>query len=192
MIATGTDIKPLECCCSCAPVKSRVLFEQMLGRGTRVISPTDLQAVTPDARAQDALRHRGCGGRGGAGEGRHADAGAQAHRCRSTSCWKRWRWARATTTRSRSLAGRLARLERTLTRRTIVLDIEVAERRAHACATWPTRCWTRLTPTSARGGAGRNGRTRRPTPEQVEQAAGRSWSTQAVAPFDEPAVAATC
>ena len=31
------------------PVKSRVLFEQMLGRGTRVINPTDLIAVTPDA-----------------------------------------------------------------------------------------------------------------------------------------------
>ncbi len=29
-------------------VKSRVYFEQMKGRGTRVISPTDLKAVTPD------------------------------------------------------------------------------------------------------------------------------------------------
>ena len=33
-------------------VKSRVLFEQMKGRGTRVISATDLQAVTPDARTK--------------------------------------------------------------------------------------------------------------------------------------------
>jgi type I site-specific restriction endonuclease len=30
-------------------VQSRVYFEQMKGRGTRVISPTDLNAVTPDA-----------------------------------------------------------------------------------------------------------------------------------------------
>jgi type I restriction enzyme, R subunit len=50
MIATGTDIKPLEVLLFMRPVKSRVLFEQMLGRGTRVINSTDLQAVTPDAR----------------------------------------------------------------------------------------------------------------------------------------------
>ncbi|CAG0935299.1 hypothetical protein TFLX_04131 [Thermoflexales bacterium] len=49
MIATGTDIKPLEVLLFMRPVKSRVLFEQMLGRGTRVIHPTDLIAVTPDA-----------------------------------------------------------------------------------------------------------------------------------------------
>ena len=49
MIATGTDIKPLECLLFLRTVKSRVLFEQMLGRGTRVISPTDLQSVTADA-----------------------------------------------------------------------------------------------------------------------------------------------
>ena len=50
MIATGTDIKPLEVILFMRPVRSRVLFEQMLGRGTRVINATDLQAVTPDAR----------------------------------------------------------------------------------------------------------------------------------------------
>ncbi len=49
MIATGTDIKPLEVLLFMRPIKSRVLFEQMLGRGTRVINPTDLIAVTPDA-----------------------------------------------------------------------------------------------------------------------------------------------
>ena len=52
MIATGTDIKPLEVLLFMRPVKSRVLFEQMLGRGTRIISSTDLLAVTPDARAK--------------------------------------------------------------------------------------------------------------------------------------------
>ncbi len=50
MIATGTDIKPLEALLFMRPVRSRVLFEQMLGRGTRIINPEDLQAVTPDAR----------------------------------------------------------------------------------------------------------------------------------------------
>jgi type I restriction enzyme R subunit len=53
MIATGTDIKPLEALLFLRAVKSRVLFEQMLGRGTRVINPNDLQAVTPDARLKD-------------------------------------------------------------------------------------------------------------------------------------------
>lgn len=49
MISTGTDIKPLECLIFMRDVKSRVYFEQMKGRGTRIISPTDLNAVTPDA-----------------------------------------------------------------------------------------------------------------------------------------------
>jgi type I site-specific restriction endonuclease len=49
MISTGTDIRPLECLIFMRNVKSRVYFEQMKGRGTRVISPTDLNAVTSDA-----------------------------------------------------------------------------------------------------------------------------------------------
>jgi type I restriction enzyme R subunit len=49
MIATGTDVKPLEILLFMRQVHSRGLFEQMLGRGTRVIAPTDLRAVTPDA-----------------------------------------------------------------------------------------------------------------------------------------------
>jgi len=53
MIATGTDIKPLEVLLFLRQVKSRVLFEQMLGRGTRVINVTDLKAVTPDAERKD-------------------------------------------------------------------------------------------------------------------------------------------
>ena len=49
MVATGTDIKPLECIIFMRNVRSQVYFEQMKGRGTRTISSTDLQAVTPDA-----------------------------------------------------------------------------------------------------------------------------------------------
>jgi type I restriction enzyme R subunit len=49
MISTGTDIKPIECLIFMRDVKSRVYFEQMKGRGTRIISETDLRAVTPDA-----------------------------------------------------------------------------------------------------------------------------------------------
>jgi type I restriction enzyme R subunit len=49
MIATGTDIKPLECVVFMRSVKSRGLFEQMKGRGVRVMPDADFQAVTPDA-----------------------------------------------------------------------------------------------------------------------------------------------
>jgi len=49
MISTGTDIKPLECLIFMRDVKSQVYFEQMKGRGTRTITPTDLESVTPGA-----------------------------------------------------------------------------------------------------------------------------------------------
>ena len=53
MIATGTDVKALEVLIFLRDVRSRVYFEQMKGRGTRVLSPTDLQAVSgEDARAK--------------------------------------------------------------------------------------------------------------------------------------------
>ena len=46
MIATGTDIKPLECLLFLRDTRSRTYFEQMKGRGTRVLTSTDLQAVS--------------------------------------------------------------------------------------------------------------------------------------------------
>jgi type I restriction enzyme R subunit len=52
MISTGTDIKPLECLLFMRDIKSRVYFEQAKGRGTRTISKTDFNAVTPDAAAK--------------------------------------------------------------------------------------------------------------------------------------------
>jgi len=53
MIATGTDVKPLECVFFLRSVRSRTYFEQMKGRGVRVIQPSDFQLVTPDAEAKD-------------------------------------------------------------------------------------------------------------------------------------------
>ena len=53
MIATGTDIKPVEIVFFMRAVKSRAYFEQMKGRGVRVIKPDDLRAVTPDAVVKD-------------------------------------------------------------------------------------------------------------------------------------------
>ena len=53
MIATGTDVKPLECLLFMRSVKSRTYFEQMIGRGVRIIDDTDFQSVTDDARHKD-------------------------------------------------------------------------------------------------------------------------------------------
>ena len=53
MIATGTDIKPLECVMFLRDVRSATYFEQMKGRGARTVDPTTFQAVTPDAKTKD-------------------------------------------------------------------------------------------------------------------------------------------
>ncbi len=47
MIATGTDIKPVEVVVFMRGVKSRSFFEQMKGRGVRVIKADDLRLVNP-------------------------------------------------------------------------------------------------------------------------------------------------
>ena len=47
MIATGTDIKPVEIVVFMRSVKSRSFFEQMKGRGVRVIRADDLRSVNP-------------------------------------------------------------------------------------------------------------------------------------------------
>jgi type I restriction enzyme R subunit len=50
MIATGTDVKPLECLLFMRDVRSRNYYEQMKGRGTRIITLDDLRKVTPSAK----------------------------------------------------------------------------------------------------------------------------------------------
>jgi len=51
MIATGTDVKPLECLLFMRDVKSRNYFEQMKGRGTRTLDHDNLKKVTPSANS---------------------------------------------------------------------------------------------------------------------------------------------
>src|SRR6266849_4194547 len=53
MIATGTDVRPLEILFFLRDVRSLNYFEQMKGRGVRIISPDDLRGVTPDAEIKD-------------------------------------------------------------------------------------------------------------------------------------------
>jgi type I restriction enzyme R subunit len=52
MIATGTDVKPLECLLFLRNIRSLSYFEQMKGRGCRVMDPDALQMVTPDAKTK--------------------------------------------------------------------------------------------------------------------------------------------
>jgi type I restriction enzyme R subunit len=51
MIATGTDVKALECLLFMRDVKSKNYFEQMKGRGTRTLDKDNLQKVTPSAQS---------------------------------------------------------------------------------------------------------------------------------------------
>lgn len=49
MIATGIDVKPIECLIFMRDVRSRNYFEQMKGRGTRALGADDLKKVTHSA-----------------------------------------------------------------------------------------------------------------------------------------------
>ena len=53
MIATGTDIKPLEVLIFMRDVKSQLYYEQMLGRGVRTINANSLKSVTPNAQSKN-------------------------------------------------------------------------------------------------------------------------------------------
>jgi len=48
-IATGTDVKPIECVFFMRDIRSGTYFEQMKGRGARSIDDATFQQVTPDA-----------------------------------------------------------------------------------------------------------------------------------------------
>lgn len=53
MIATGTDVRPLECVFFLRDVQSWAYFEQMKGRGSRTVAEAEFRAVTPDALRKD-------------------------------------------------------------------------------------------------------------------------------------------
>jgi type I restriction enzyme R subunit len=54
MIATGTDVKPLECVFFMRDVRSAQYFEQMKGRGARTIEPRGLPGRHPGREGQDS------------------------------------------------------------------------------------------------------------------------------------------
>jgi len=51
MIATGTDVKPIECELFMRDVRSKNYFDQMKGRGTRILDQDSLRKVTPSAQS---------------------------------------------------------------------------------------------------------------------------------------------
>ncbi|HEV3385312.1 MAG TPA: DEAD/DEAH box helicase family protein [Gemmata sp.] len=53
MIATGTDVKPIEIVFFLRNVKSAGFFEQMKGRGVRIISTDKLRVVSPTAKSKE-------------------------------------------------------------------------------------------------------------------------------------------
>jgi len=53
LVATGTDIRPLEVLIFFNDVRSETLYQQMKGRGCRTISDSQLQAVTPNAKNKE-------------------------------------------------------------------------------------------------------------------------------------------
>ena len=77
MIATGTDVKPIECVVFMRMVRSRNFFEQMKGRGVRVIDEERPAGGHPRRKGQGPFRDRGCGGRHRCGPSRHGAAGTQ-------------------------------------------------------------------------------------------------------------------
>ena len=77
MIATGTDIKPLEVVLFMRIVKSRSFFEQMKGRGVRVIKEDDLRVRHPGRQGQRPFRHRRCRRRLRAGQDRLPPDGSE-------------------------------------------------------------------------------------------------------------------
>ena len=55
LVATGTDVKPLEVVLFMSNVKSDILYTQMKGRGCRTINPDKLVEVTPNAKSKDCF-----------------------------------------------------------------------------------------------------------------------------------------
>ncbi|MDO4675735.1 MAG: DEAD/DEAH box helicase family protein [Anaerobiospirillum succiniciproducens] len=53
LVATGTDVRPLEVLLFLNDIRSETLYAQMKGRGCRVIKPSELRSVTPNATSKE-------------------------------------------------------------------------------------------------------------------------------------------
>jgi type I restriction enzyme R subunit len=182
MIATGTDVKPIEILLFMRRVQSAPYFEQMVGRGTRVITETDLQGVTPDARRKthfvivDAV---------GVVEHPKIEVGTM-DRKRSVAfdrLLEKVAFRMADEDDLSSLAVRLSRLESELTddeRQAITQASGGKTPRAMAHVLLDA-----LDPDQARARARALAGDRPPTAKQIEAARGELVE-EAIAPFDDP------
>lgn len=114
MIATGTDVKAIECVMFMRDVRSASYFEQMKGRGARTIDNATFQALTPDADSKDRFVIIDC-----VGVTEHPFVDAAPLQRDRTITLKQLLERAATFTitpdETTTLASRLARLERQMT-----------------------------------------------------------------------------
>lgn len=115
MIATGTDIKPLEIVFFMRAVRSRNYFEQMKGRGVRVMRNDDFMAVTPDAVAKERFVIVDAVGVTEVDELNDTRPLEQNPNITFEKLLKSIRFGRPTKDKLSSIAGRLIRLEKKLT-----------------------------------------------------------------------------
>ncbi|MCP4542488.1 MAG: DEAD/DEAH box helicase family protein, partial [Chloroflexi bacterium] len=184
MIATGTDVKPLEVLLFMRNVRSANFFKQMRGRGTRVISQTDLQVVSPSAEHKthfvivDAV---------GVVEHPKIDAGTL-DRNRSISMSKlleRLAWGVCTEDDFTSLAVRLSRLDPLLTEneRAEVETLTGGQSPRHLAASLLDALNLDVIQTRAQTLAGGPGVVT--TPDHIATASAQLMS-EAAAPFNDP------
>ncbi|MDL2342699.1 type I restriction-modification enzyme R subunit C-terminal domain-containing protein [Deinococcus sp. MIMF12] len=183
MIATGTDIRALEVLLFLRDVKSRSYFDQMKGRGTRVVSADELQKVSSDARHKsffllvDAV---------GVTEGDRSEA-RPLERQRSVALEKLLHGVGLGDTSEgalSSLAGRLARLDRTLSP---AQRGDIETRAGRPMRELIAGLLTATQPEAAQRRAGEVARAaHRPVTPQDVQRAGEDLRDEATAPFADP------
>ncbi len=115
MIATGTDVRPLECVFFMRSVKSRTYFEQMKGRGVRVIDAGRLPGGHARRAGEGPVRDRRRRRRHRDRPRRHASRSTASRRSRSNKLLQAVSFGIRDPDVVSTIAGRLARLDRRLT-----------------------------------------------------------------------------
>jgi type I restriction enzyme R subunit len=182
MISTGTDVRPLECLLFMRDVRSRIYFDQMKGRGTRTVDPTELNAVTPDCAHKTHFVIVDAVGvcESDKGETRPLERSKSVPFDKLILSVAMGKRDEDTLT---SLAGRLARLDRELTEKDRKQIATVAG--GTTLRTITNRLLDAVDPDQHQAKARETFGTDQPTPDQIGQAAAALAKT-ACLPFDSP------
>ena len=132
MIATGTDVKPLECLLFMRDVKSRNYFEQMKGRGTRTLDLDDLRKVTPSALYAKTISSSSMPLASRNPSKPTAAPWNASPPSPSRTCSRPWPWAPGMKTFFTTLAGRLGRLAKIMNEKEAGQFMEKAKGKAIA------------------------------------------------------------